>query len=118
TSRFKDIGHDINIHDVTYENSQARERTQILMDIAIGNLEVTLGGKPYSGYPCFSAPDDFLFAMTDLQQNSDYGNKTGQYPAESRAILSKCISFVDAESQLKLINDVVSESSLPEVSHT
>ena len=31
---FKDIGHDLNIHDVTYENSQARERTQILMDIA------------------------------------------------------------------------------------
>ncbi len=31
---FEDIGHDENIHDVTYENSQARERTQILMDIA------------------------------------------------------------------------------------
>ena len=31
---FKDIGHDINNHDVTYENAQARERTQILMDIA------------------------------------------------------------------------------------
>ena len=30
----KDIGHDINIHDITYENTQARERTQILMDIA------------------------------------------------------------------------------------
>ena len=31
---FKDINHDINIHDVTYENVQARERTQILMDVA------------------------------------------------------------------------------------
>ncbi len=31
---FKDIGHDEDIHDVTYENAQARERTQILMDIA------------------------------------------------------------------------------------
>lgn len=31
---FADIGHDESIHDVTYENSQARERTQILMDIA------------------------------------------------------------------------------------
>ena len=31
---FKDIGHDKDIHDVTYENVQARERTQILMDIA------------------------------------------------------------------------------------
>ena len=34
---FKDIGHDMNNHDVTYENAQARERTQVLMDIA--NLE-------------------------------------------------------------------------------
>ena len=33
-SSIKDIDHDINVHDVTYENSQARERTQILMDIA------------------------------------------------------------------------------------
>jgi NAD+ synthase (glutamine-hydrolysing) len=31
---FKDIGHDIDNHDVVYENAQARERTQILMDIA------------------------------------------------------------------------------------
>ena len=29
-------------------------------DIAIGNLEVTLGGKPYRGYPAFSAPDEYL----------------------------------------------------------
>lgn len=32
-------------------------------DIAIGNLECTLGGKPYAGYPCFSAPDEFLTAI-------------------------------------------------------
>ncbi|MFA5701052.1 MAG: NAD(+) synthase [Desulfuromonas sp.] len=31
---FSDIGHDENVHDITYENAQARERTQILMDIA------------------------------------------------------------------------------------
>lgn len=31
---FKDIGHDSSCHDVTYENAQARERTQILMDLA------------------------------------------------------------------------------------
>lgn len=34
-------------------------------DIAIGNLEVTLGGKPYTGYPAFSAPDEFLYALHD-----------------------------------------------------
>lgn len=34
-------------------------------DIAIGNLEVALGGKPYTGYPAFSAPDDFLIAIKE-----------------------------------------------------
>lgn len=40
-----DIGHDERVHDVTYENAQARERTQILMDIAnqIGGLMVGTG---------------------------------------------------------------------------
>ncbi|MFA6870766.1 MAG: CapA family protein [Bacteroidaceae bacterium] len=32
-------------------------------DVAIGNLEVTLGGKPYRGYPAFSAPDEYLQAI-------------------------------------------------------
>jgi len=42
---FRDIGHDESIHDVTYENAQARERTQILMDVAnkAGGLVVGTG---------------------------------------------------------------------------
>lgn len=32
-------------------------------DVAIANLEVTMGGKPYRGYPCFSAPDEYLSAI-------------------------------------------------------
>lgn len=56
---FKDIGHDIDNHDVTYENSQARERTQILMDLSnkegamvvgTGDLsELALGWATYNG---------------------------------------------------------------------
>ena len=56
---FKDIDHDINVHDVVYENAQARERTQILMDIAnqtwgmvigTGDLsELALGWATYNG---------------------------------------------------------------------
>lgn len=59
TQHFKDINHDISVHDVTYENSQARERTQILMDIAnqtgamvlgTGDLsELALGWATYNG---------------------------------------------------------------------
>ena len=40
---FKDIDHDINVHDVVYENSQARERTQILMDIANQTWGMVIG---------------------------------------------------------------------------
>ena len=56
---FSDIGHDISTHDVTYENSQARERTQILMAVAnqlngmvigTGDLsELALGWATYNG---------------------------------------------------------------------
>ena len=34
-------------------------------DLAIANFEVTLGGKPYKGYPCFSAPDEYLNDIID-----------------------------------------------------
>ncbi len=34
-------------------------------DIAVVNLEVTLGGKPYAGYPMFSSPDEYAIALKD-----------------------------------------------------
>lgn len=56
---FKDIGHDPEDHSVTYENSQARERTQVLMDVAnqtggivigTGDMsELALGWATYNG---------------------------------------------------------------------
>ena len=59
TQHLEDINHDISVHDVTYENSQARERTQVLMDMAnklngmvvgTGDLsELALGWATYNG---------------------------------------------------------------------
>jgi len=59
TQHLKDIGHDLNTHDITYENAQARERTQVLMDMAnqcnglvvgTGDLsELALGWATYNG---------------------------------------------------------------------
>ena len=59
TLHFEDIGHDINVHNATYENAQARERTQILMDYAsvVGGIvvgtgdlsELALGWCTYNG---------------------------------------------------------------------
>lgn len=59
TQHFADIGQDMEIHDVTYENGQARERTQVLMDLAnqrngmvvgTGDMsELALGWATYNG---------------------------------------------------------------------
>lgn len=59
TIHFRDIGQDMEKHDITYENGQARERTQVLMDIAnqVGGLvigtgdmsELALGWATYNG---------------------------------------------------------------------
>ena len=59
TAHFRDIGQDMEEHDVTYENGQARERTQVLMDIAnkqgglvigTGDMsELALGWATYNG---------------------------------------------------------------------
>jgi len=59
TGHFADIGHDPGVRDVTFENAQARERTQVLMDIAsqVGGLvvgtgdlsELALGFATYNG---------------------------------------------------------------------
>lgn len=49
-----------------YDECFARVRPVIEdADVAIGNLEVTLGGKPYAGYPQFRAPDEYLQAIVD-----------------------------------------------------
>ena len=58
-THFRDIGHDEKVHDVTFENAQARERTQVLMDIAnmtrgmvigTGDMsELALGWATYNG---------------------------------------------------------------------
>ena len=52
-------------YDYTHCFSLVRERIE-KADVAIGNLEVTLGGKPYRGYPQFSAPDEYLYALRDV----------------------------------------------------
>lgn len=59
TRHFEDIGQDMDKHDITYENGQARERTQVLMDIAnqesalvvgTGDMsELALGWATYNG---------------------------------------------------------------------
>ena len=54
--------------DGSYDYEECFERVRPELeraDVAIGNFEVTLGGRPYKGYPQFSAPDEYLEACVD-----------------------------------------------------
>lgn len=85
---FRDIGHDENVHDITYENSQARERTQILMDLAnkvggfvvgTGDLsELALGWATYNGdhmsmyHVCAGVPKTLVRYLVDWAADEEF----------------------------------------------
>ena len=64
---FEDIGHDPAVHDVTYENVQARERTQILMDIANREGGIVIGTGDLSeialGWSTYNADHMSMYAV-------------------------------------------------------
>ena len=105
---FKDLEHDINVHDVTYENSQARERTQIIMDFAnqvngivigTGDLsELALGWATYNG-----------------DHMSNYG-VNGSIPKTLVKYLVKWVAYnnVDEQSRNTLL-DIVDTPISPEL---
>lgn len=76
-SHFKDIKHDAGVHDVVFENAQARERTQILLDMAnkysalqLGTAdlsEAVLGWCTFSGDQCAMYNTNLSFSKTQLQ---------------------------------------------------
>jgi NAD+ synthase (glutamine-hydrolysing) len=102
---FADIGHDEGVHDVTYENAQARERTQILMDVAnqiggfvvgTGDLsELALGWLTYSGdhmsmyHVNAGVPKTLVRYLVDWVAEAEFG---GQVAAVLRDILATPIS--------------------------
>jgi len=104
---FKDINHDENLQDVTYENSQARERTQILMDIAnqekgivigTGDLsEMALGWATYNG-----------------DHMSMYGVNSG-VPKTLVKVLVKEISKQEKPKIAKILDDILDTPISPEL---
>jgi len=108
---FRDIGHDPNDRNVTYENSQARERTQILMDIAndcggmvigTGDLsELALGWATYNG-----------------DHMSMYGVNGGIPKTLIRHIVAYCAKQFDAMEEGKIadaLRDVLDTPVSPEL---
>lgn len=111
TQHFLDIDHDPEVHDVTYENCQARERTQVLMDIAndlggmvigTGDLsELALGWATYNG-----------------DHMSMYGVNGGVPKTMLRHIVKHCAVLAEAAGVQSLANalyDVLDTPVSPEL---
>lgn len=107
TGHFEDIGHSMEIHDATYENAQARERTQILMDLAnktngmvlgTGDLsELALGWCTYNG-----------------DQMSMYGVNASVAKTLVRHLVAYLANDYDEETK-KILLDVVNTPISPEL---
>ena len=105
---FKDIDHDPSVTDVTYENSQARERTQILMDIAnqVGGMvlgtgdlsELALGWATYNG-----------------DHMSMYGVNAGVPKTLVRHLVKYFVDVVDNENARVALEDIVDTPISPEL---
>lgn len=105
---FADIGHDASVHDVTYENCQARERTQILMDLSnsVGGMvlgtgdlsELALGWATYNG-----------------DQMSMYGVNAGVPKTLVRHLTAYFASEADSEAVRKPLLDIIDTPISPEL---
>ena len=105
---FKDINHDINIHDVTYENSQARERTQILMDIANQTWGMVIGTGDLS---------DLVLGWATY--NGDHMSMYGVNGSVPKTLVKYLVKWVaendiDEESRITLL-DIVETPISPEL---
>lgn len=105
---FHDIEHDSNIHDVTYENSQARERTQILMDVANKTNGLVIGTGDLSE-----------LALGWATYNGDHMSMYGVNGSIPKTLVKYLVEWVaenkvDAESRLTLL-DIVDTPISPEL---
>ena len=107
TQHFEDIGHDKAVHDVTYENSQARERTQILMDVAnqVGGLVIGTG-------------DLSELALGWCTYNGDQMSMYGVNASVPKTLVQHLIRFISQETSspfTSLLLDVIDTPISPEL---
>ena len=107
TQHFEDIGHDKAVHDVTYENSQARERTQILMDVAnqVGGLVIGTG-------------DLSELALGWCTYNGDQMSMYGVNASVPKTLVQHLIRFISGETSspfTSLLLDVIDTPISPEL---
>lgn len=104
---FEDIGHDINVHDATYENSQARERTQLLMDLANQTGGMVLGTGDLSE-----------LALGWCTYNGDHISMYGVNASVPKTLIRHLISKIALEYDEKIrmiLEDIVNTPISPEL---
>ena len=105
---FKDLGHDMDVHDVTYENGQARERTQILMDAANQHGGLVVGTGDLSE-----------LALGWATYNGDHMSMYGVNASVPKTLVKHLVTWVadgmDDESTRAVLRDIVDTPISPEL---
>ena len=104
TLHFRDIGHDVNIHDTTYENSQARERTQILMDIANKENALVVGTGDLSE-----------LALGWATYNGDHMSMYGVNAGVPKTLVRYLVTFIASKIATEVLLDIVDTPISPEL---
>ena len=114
TQHFEDIGHDPQKHDVTYENSQARERTQILMDLSnkLGALVVGTGdlSELALGWATYNGDHMSMYGL-----NAGVPKTLVQYLIRYIALLPK--SAAERDTLIDIVNTPISPELTPADEH-
>lgn len=105
---FRDIGHDPEDHSVVYENAQARERTQIIMDIANGNGSLVIGTGDLSELA-------LGWATYNGDHMSNYGVNGGVPKTLVRHIVSYCADTAQNERLAAALYDILATPVSPEL---
>ena len=104
TQHFEDIGQDKDVHDITYENSQARERTQILMDVANKENAIVIGTGDLSE-----------LALGWATYNGDHMSMYGVNAGVPKTLIRYLVTYVSGEMATETLLDIVDTPISPEL---
>ena len=104
TQHFADINHDSAVHDITYENSQARERTQILMDVANQENAIVIGTGDLSE-----------LALGWATYNGDHMSMYGVNAGVPKTLIRYLVTYVAGEMATDTLLDIVDTPISPEL---
>ena len=104
TQHFLDIGHDARQHDTTYENSQARERTQILMDVANKENAIVVGTGDLSE-----------LALGWATYNGDHMSMYGVNAGVPKTLVQYLVKYIARDMATEVLLDIVDTPISPEL---